>query len=239
MKTMTRCHLRRWLCLLAVAMLAFESVLFVKWLDILPIGLTDENFVLADGAYEVGNVHYFNKTATYCKSFEKISYQRLSRGVNCIQMSYYKRIFCPNDSCGPRGWVYFHLFPFLDQANLRGPGSHTHTRYTTACKTFFGDQETVIAFNNDYQTNLYHYILLDIMPLHSILLFKKLERQKVTVLVTDTMGGGRPTMALNALMKPFVKKIAMLSNVQEPLCIKNLIVRNHNSWNFPKRYFMV
>ena len=42
--------------LLAVAMLTFESVLFVKWLDILPIGLTDENFVLADGAYEVGNV---------------------------------------------------------------------------------------------------------------------------------------------------------------------------------------
>ena len=41
-------------------------------------------------------------------------------------------------------------------------------------------------------------------------------------------------MALNALMKPFVNKIAMLSNVQEPLCIKNLIVRNHNSWNFPK-----
>ena len=216
-------------------MLAFEGVLFVKWLDILPIGLTDENFVLADGSYELRNIHYFNKTATYCNHFEGITHQRLPRGVNCIQMSYYKHLFCPNDSCGPRGWVYFHLFPFLDKANLRGPKTHKHTRYTTACKTFFDNKETVIAFNNDNQPlNLYHYILLDIIPLHSILLFRKLGRQKVTVLVTDTMGGGRPTIALNTLMKPFVKKIVMLSNVQEPLCINNLIVRNHNSWNFPK-----
>ena len=38
--------------LIGCGYVTFEGVLFVKWLDILPIGLTDENFVLVDGAYE-------------------------------------------------------------------------------------------------------------------------------------------------------------------------------------------